>query len=348
MNFLQTILKLIQSVLGGSSGADSSTSTPTTPPTSSTPAEDGCVLLNIEIPSTQDLEALPLFEPTAETQAVMDVSAQGVNISCNVQIRPNVGFVNVRGGPRLSFGVIARTVAGTTFELQGASEKDSDGHRWFMVTTPAGAGWVRGDMVVIGEDCLAHTFITQDDLTPPDPVIETPSDRLPLPADVRINQGFHGNHPGYDLNTAMNTPIPAASPGLIIRRGTCENCEGRSRPNIFPCADPIFRDPKWGYGYGNFVTVRHDYAVMPPTMRQHMDSNNLTNGFVYILYAHFAEVQVDLGDFVMQGETLGLSGNHGCSSAPHLHFEVRMGRDETVDGRWLSQTPVNPDMVFNA
>ena len=77
-----------------------------------------------------------------------------------------------------------------------------------------------------------------------------------------------------------------------------------------------------------------------------MDSNDLTDGFVYILYAHFSETNVELGDFVQAGQTIGLTGNHGCSSAPHLHFEVRMGRDETVDGRWLKQTPVDPDIIF--
>jgi len=340
-NFLQSILNLIQSLFGGTTGTD-------TPPPTDTPTEDehNCMLINVEIPAEQDLDSLPLYEPQADAQAVMDVSAQGVDVSCDIQIRPDLGFVNVRGGPRLAFGVIARTVGGTTFKLQGASEEDPDGHRWYTVTTPAGVGWVRGDMVIIGEECLGHTFISEDDLTPPDPIVETPTGRFPLPANVRINQGFHANHPGYDLNTAMGTPIPAATAGLIIRRVTCENCEGRSKPNIFPCLGTIFTDPAWGYGYGNFVTIRHDYRLMPPTMRQHMESHNLKNGFVYILYAHFSALQVELGDVVTPGQTLGLSGNHGCSSAPHLHFEVRMGNDETVDGRWLRQTPVDPEVLF--
>lgn len=333
-NLIQTILKLIQSLLGSKPA-----------PPVDTPAEVTCSLGHMEIPPTQDLDSLPVFKPTAEAQSATDVSAQGVNISCNIQIRPNIGMVNVRGGPRLDFGVIALTVGGTEFKLQGASEKDPDGYRWYTVTTPAGVGWVRGDMVIIGEDCLAHSFITEDDLTPPDSE-PSPTERFPLPAIVDLNLGFNASHPAYDLDTAMNTPIPAATSGLIIRVGTCTNCEGRSKPNVFPCLGSILSDPAWGYGYGNFVTVRHDYATMPPSMRQHMDNNNLKNGFVYILYAHFAQLQVNLGDVVSQGQTLGLSGNHGCSSAPHLHFEVRMGRDETIDGRWQEQVTVDPDLIF--
>lgn len=337
-NFLQTILKLIQSLFGGDP----------TPPTSDPTEPDPCLVVNIEIPPTQDLDQLPVFEPTTSAQSITEATAQGFTVSCDIQIRPDVGFVNVRGGPRLDFGVIALTIGGTTFKLQGASEKDPDGYRWYTITTPAGAGWVRGDMVIIGEDCLAHTFINEDDLTPPDPVMQTPTERFPLPTNDDLNLGYSTNHPAYDLDTDMGTPIPAASAGLIIRIGTCTKCEGRSRPNIYPCiGSSIINDPAWGYGYGNFVTVRHNYDMMPPTMRQHMDNNGLTDGFVYILYAHFSEVRVALGDIVNQGDVLGLSGNHGCSSAPHLHFEIRMGRDETVDGRWLSQSPVDPMMVFD-
>ncbi len=77
-----------------------------------------------------------------------------------------------------------------------------------------------------------------------------------------------------------------------------------------------------------------------------MDSRNLTDGFVYVLYAHMSQVNVSLGDILNGGTLLGQTGNHGCSSGDHLHFEVRIGKDEVVDGRWLSQTAVNPNLMF--
>ena len=338
-NLLQAIFKLIQSLLGGTK--TSVTPTPTDAPAS----EEGCSVFDIEIPSTQDLDSLPFYPASA--QAVGDFSAQLVNMSCQIQIRPSLGNVNVRVGPRLDFGVIAITEGGTQFELQGASEADPDGYRWFTIKTPDGTGWVRGDMVIIGEDCLPFTFITEDDLTPPDPIITTPTSRFSLPAAVRINQGYHSKHRGYDLNTSSGTPITASTPGLVIRQINCVECENRSRPNFSPpCPSWMFRDASWGYGYGNFVTLRHNYNVLPPSMRDHMDSNDLTDGFVYILYAHFSEHRVQLGDFVQANQIIGLTGNHGCSSAPHLHFEIRMGRDESIDGRWQQQTSVNPNLIF--
>lgn len=43
------------------------------------------------------------------------------------------------------------------------------------------------------------------------------------------------------------------------------------------------------------------------------------------LYAHlrFQSTQFEQGDLVLQGAVIGLSGNTGNSSGPHLHFEVR-------------------------
>jgi murein DD-endopeptidase MepM/ murein hydrolase activator NlpD len=41
------------------------------------------------------------------------------------------------------------------------------------------------------------------------------------------------------------------------------------------------------------------------------------------MYGHLSRVVVDRGDRVNSGEVLGLSGNSGRSTAPHLHFEIR-------------------------
>lgn len=43
------------------------------------------------------------------------------------------------------------------------------------------------------------------------------------------------------------------------------------------------------------------------------------------LYAHFSQVAVQSGAWVETGQVLGLSGNTGQSTGPHLHFEGRSG-----------------------
>ncbi len=56
-------------------------------------------------------------------------------------------------------------------------------------------------------------------------------------------------------------------------------------------------------GYGNYVVVSHG-------------SGNTT------LYAHMSSRSVSGGDYVNQGDVLGITGSTGISSGPHLHFEI--------------------------
>lgn len=70
-------------------------------------------------------------------------------------------------------------------------------------------------------------------------------------------------------------------------------------------------------GYGLYVDIRHN------------------NGLV-TRYGHLSSTNVREGQLLKQGEVLGLSGNSGISTGPHLHFEVRR------NGR-----PINPTQVLS-
>lgn len=59
-------------------------------------------------------------------------------------------------------------------------------------------------------------------------------------------------------------------------------------------------------GYGHFVRIAH-------------------NGTISSLYAHLDKVQVQPGQKVAKGETIGDVGITGWSTGPHLHFEVHIG-----------------------
>lgn len=70
-------------------------------------------------------------------------------------------------------------------------------------------------------------------------------------------------------------------------------------------------------GYGNYIVVRHDDG---------METR----------YAHLSSALVGVGQRVISGEAIALSGNTGNSTGPHLHFETRY-RGVAVD----------PTSVFN-
>lgn len=58
--------------------------------------------------------------------------------------------------------------------------------------------------------------------------------------------------------------------------------------------------------YGNYVVVSHG-------------SGNTT------LYAHMSQIKVSVGQYVQQGQVLGITGATGNVTGPHLHFEITEG-----------------------
>src|SRR5699024_4978571 len=47
------------------------------------------------------------------------------------------------------------------------------------------------------------------------------------------------------------------------------------------------------------------------------------SGILDIIYAHLSSISKEVGDKVTKGSKIGLSGNTGNSTGPHLHYEVR-------------------------
>jgi len=61
---------------------------------------------------------------------------------------------------------------------------------------------------------------------------------------------------------------------------------------------------------GNHVIIDHGYGI-------------------YSGYSHFSQVHVTTGQTVKRGQIIGVTGNTGRSSGPHLHWEM------TVNGEWI-------------
>ena len=110
-----------------------------------------------------------------------------------------------------------------------------------------------------------------------------------------IDFGKEIPHTGLDYPVQPGTEVYAAGPGIVVKAGYGVYA------GIENDTDP----------YGIAVLIRHDFGYM--------------NQNLYTVYAHLSETLIEEGAHVNTGDLIGLSGNTGMSSGPHLHFEVRLG-----------------------
>lgn len=153
----------------------------------------------------------------------------------------------------------------------------------------------------------------------PDPVLR--SSNLPVAAPIRahpraIPPAFP---PGVEATIPRYWPLDEA--GFVTRGQVADSAKDEVHPGI-DIAVPVGalvraagggvtaqsgEDPE----YGEFVLLDH------------------ADGY-QSMYGHLSRRLVTRGDSVAPGQVIGLSGNSGRSTAPHLHFEIRRN-GETLD-----------------
>jgi murein DD-endopeptidase MepM/ murein hydrolase activator NlpD len=132
-------------------------------------------------------------------------------------------------------------------------------------------------------------------------------------------QGQYQVHHGVEFVNPYGTPVIAAASGTVVVAGTDDQ-------------------EVWGRHldyYGQLVVIR------------------LTQRFrglvVYTLYGHLSRIDVQPGEPVTRGETIGAVGMSGVAIGPHLHFEVRVGRNTFGNTRnpelWLEPLPGHGTIV---
>jgi len=113
----------------------------------------------------------------------------------------------------------------------------------------------------------------------------------------QINQSYcpsnpnwgHYNWFAYDIKMPMNTPLLAIKSGKVI--ATKESNPDGTR--------------ECGVGRENYIFIEHSDLTIANYV--HLIKNG---------------VEVEVGDFVEQGQLIGYSGDSGCSSGPHLHLAL--------------------------
>ena len=126
-----------------------------------------------------------------------------------------------------------------------------------------------------------------------------------LPADAKITSGF-----GMRFHPILRVRRMHAGIDMLAPVGTPVHATG----------DGVIKKAGENSGLGKYIEVHH-----PAT------------GYITV-YGHLSSIPKDIrvGKKVQRGEMIGLSGNTGLSSAPHIHYEVR---DK-------NRKPINPVFFF--
>ena len=117
------------------------------------------------------------------------------------------------------------------------------------------------------------------------------------PVNGRLEDGFGGRIDPFSGEGAHHTGVDIIAPTGTVVRAT---------------GDGVVSMAEWSGGYGRLVIIDHGDGL-------------------HTYYAHLSKIGVLPGQEIRQGQVLGLVGSSGRVTAPHLHYEVRVG-----------STPVNP------
>lgn len=109
-------------------------------------------------------------------------------------------------------------------------------------------------------------------------------------------------HHGIDMANPVGESVRAAGSGTVVwASGTGLREEDGSGS---------FQNTP---SYGNAVVIEHDFGYRGQPL--------------YTLYAHLSAVLIERGAYVRAGDIIGLIGDTGRTSGPHVHFEVRVGEN---------------------
>ncbi|MDX1775195.1 MAG: M23 family metallopeptidase [Desulfobulbales bacterium] len=119
------------------------------------------------------------------------------------------------------------------------------------------------------------------------------------------------------LDTIQNVPLGAPVPGVITSRYGKRidplngkpayhhgvDIRGKMGSDVKATAGGTVIDQNYDKGHGRYVHIDHG------------------NGF-FTKYAHLKKSLVQKGDIVERGQVIGLVGNSGRSTGPHVHYEI--------------------------
>jgi murein DD-endopeptidase MepM/ murein hydrolase activator NlpD len=139
----------------------------------------------------------------------------------------------------------------------------------------------------------------------------------PVPANSAVSPQYPG-HKGIDFAVKSGTPFYAAAGGV-------------AKVIIY---DDV-RDDEFCIAAFDKLG-RKTSEIKDPVQKEVRITRMIGNDEYVLIYAHMSQIDVKDGDIVTAGQEIGKTGNSGCSTGDHAHFEVRK-----------NGVAIDPNLVLN-
>ncbi len=136
-----------------------------------------------------------------------------------------------------------------------------------------------------------------------------------------VHRGLGGGHGAIDIGASRGSNVIASKSGTVVyptAKARIDYPEQSIRPDAngkYNCRGLV----------GNYVIIDHGNGIK--TTYKHLYKNTIT---------------VRAGDHVEQGQVIGLSGSSGCSTGPHLHFQMEINGKRVDPLKYVSSSKPRP------
>jgi murein DD-endopeptidase MepM/ murein hydrolase activator NlpD len=132
---------------------------------------------------------------------------------------------------------------------------------------------------------------------------------------VNIPNGFPVDIKGFNrISSYFGMRYHPIKKRMLMHDGI--DLAGSKGTEVYATADGMIEKVAYVKGYGRLIIVNHGNGIQT-------------------IYAHLSKFKCKVGEYVTAGDCIGLLGNSGASTGPHLHYEVR-----------VNNTKINPLLLY--